>query len=126
MPVLVNSDGSSPTLGQLWPTEGWAVLPPGLAGLQGVEVWPTVGGTAWFVEVGSPAWNALASQVETPRPRPRAGTSPIPARVPPVVLVPGTVTDEVPSAPSCSCEADSAGGRSLWWLVGAALFLWML
>jgi hypothetical protein len=60
MAIIRNQDDSLPVDGDLYPSpEGWEFLPPGLEGLDGVEVYGSekwASGEAWFVVRGSPAW----------------------------------------------------------------------
>lgn len=71
MSIITNQDGTLPLEGAAFPSpDGWGTLPPGLAGLPGVESYGSsknATGEAWYIVVGSPAWRVYLAGMN-PRP----------------------------------------------------------
>lgn len=159
MPTAVlNPDGSVPLPGSAYPSPfGWPSLPAGLAGLRGVESYGSstnITGEAWYVVVGSPAWDAWVRIAQPPKPvtgpKPPTYTAPgyqsafdlgwaddgsgdvgilpiqMPAVVPPVTGSLDTPTTEAETEETaCQCKA-GFGSRPIWWLIFGGIVLWLL
>lgn len=101
----ITADANNPlTAGSLYPQpNGWLVLPDYLVGLKGVEQWPSPiapGRTAYFVEVGSDAWEAFvrhdATQYQNKPPTDLSGVGILPDVALGVVDVPEEPQEDTP------------------------------
>lgn len=67
MPDIINPDGTPIVEGAAFPSpHGWPFPPPGLVGLEGLNVYGSdvhANGEAWFIDIGSPAWRAYVARV---------------------------------------------------------------